>query len=474
MVSLIPRGSRRNTLIAVALLVATIALADWRVDAEVPLGFLYLLPIVIASSLLSRGQIVLLGAGCTVLAEAFDSFQWSPQSGIPRDLLYFAAFSGVGLFAHEVAARRRAAVVHVHELEAENQARRDAEEQLNVLVESSPIAILAADARGCVLFANDAAHRLFELPPDSLIGQSISPYLPSLVTVPALRTGQHSFRTVMQCKGYRRDGEVFIADVWFSTYKTSAGPRLAAMVVDTSEEFREREEAGLHQLLADSRVLVGAVSHEIRNVCGAIAVVHENLARWGTLDHNKDFEALGTLVLALERIAATELRQTANRPTSLDMQSFLEELRIVIATPLRDQAIVLEWDVQPGLQSVSADRHSLMQVLLNITKNSERALATSREPRLRIAAKAVGESVFVTVSDNGTGVKNPEQLFKPFQNHAQATGLGLYLSRALMRSVGGDLRYEPGTEGATFILELASVERTNDEVYGTKDQTTAR
>ena len=91
------------------------------------------------------------------------------------------------------------------------------------------------------------------------------------------------------------------------------------MVVDTSEDLRTREESSLHQLLAGSRILVGAVSHEIRNVCGAIAVVHHNLARNGALDQNKDFEALGTLILALEKIAAMDLRQTADQAAGVDL-----------------------------------------------------------------------------------------------------------------------------------------------------------
>jgi two-component system sensor kinase FixL len=457
MASLPHDAARNKVLLQVAVLIALIATADWKINAEVPVGFLYLLPILLASRVLNRGQIALLGVACTGLAEAFDNIPWSPLSGIPRDLLYLAAFSGMGLFACEVAAGRRAAVIHVGELELENQARRDAEEQLEVLVESSPIAILTTDANGSVLLANDAAHRLFELPPASLYGCPITPYLPSLLNVPDLRTGQQSFRTVMQCKGYRRDGEVFIADVWFSTYRTSAGPRLAAMVVDASDELREREEAGLHQLLAGSRILVAAVSHEIRNVCGAIALVHENLARRGTLSLDKDFEALGTLVLALERIAAVELRQTTNQATTVDLRSFLEELRIVTGPSFREGGIEARWEIPPGLPEVWADPHSLMQVFLNLTKNSERAMADTAAPCLRVFAVTEEHRVLILLSDNGGGVANPEQLFKPFQQLAQATGLGLYLSRALMRSFGGDLRYQPGALGATFIVEIASI-----------------
>ena len=107
----------------------------------------------------------------------------------------------------------------------------------------------------------------------------IKDFLPPLARVPPADESTPSFRTAMQCSGRRQDGEVFLADVWFSTYQTSAGPRLAAMLVDSSEDLRDKEESSLHHLMVASRLAVGAVSHEIRNVCGAISVVYENLSR---------------------------------------------------------------------------------------------------------------------------------------------------------------------------------------------------
>ncbi len=461
---------RRAILVVVAVLIALIAIADWRVNAEVPVGFLYLLPIVLASPVLRRWQTAILGAACASLAEFFDGLKWSLESGLPRDVLYLAAFSGVGLFAHELGARRRAAVAHVAELERENQARVDAEEQLDILVESSPIAILTTDANCNVLLANDAAHRLFGIPSGGLPGQPIHPYLPSLVKIPDLRTGQQSFRTVMQCKGRRRDGEIFIADVWFSTYRTPAGPRLAAMVVDTSDDLRDREEAGLHQLLTGSRILISAVSHEIRNICGAIALVHENLSRGGALSRNADFEALGTLVLALERIAAMELRQIGDQGTVIELQSFFDELRIVNGPSFREKNIDVTWDIPSNLPPVWADPHSLMQVFLNLMKNSERALADRSDCEVRIAATVDEQRVLITIADNGIGIKNAELLFRPFQQNAKATGLGLYLSRALMRSFGGDLRFEPAQEGAVFVVEVASIGSNAEAAHERQDQ----
>ena len=49
-----------------------------------------------------------------------------------------------------------------------------------------------------------------------------------------------------------------------------------------------------------------------------------------------------------------------------------------------------------------------------------------------------------------------EKLFQPLQKGAEATGLGLFLSRAFMRSFGGDLRYDPQAPGCSFVVELAA------------------
>ena len=473
MLSLFLRGGTQSVLLKAGLLIALIAIADWRADKEVTLGFLYLFPMLLVGGVLRRWQIGIVAALCTFLAEMFDSFEWRPSAGIPRDILIFCAFLGMGLFVYEVVRSRQAALRHLKQIESESEARRAAEEQLKVLVDSSPVAIFTADSDGCVLQANGAAHRLFDLPAGSLPGKSIRDYLPSLVNVPAPELNGPSFRTVMQCRGRRQDGEAFLADIWFSTYRTSVGSRLAAMVVDTSEDLRNREEYSLHQLLAASRILVGAVSHEVRNVCGAIAVVHENLARNSSLAHSKDFEALGTLIETLEKIAALELRQTPYPAARVDLPALLEELRIVIEPALREEGIDVSWDIEPDLPAVWADRQSLMQVFLNLTKNSQRAMLDQPSRELIIVARAERDRVSVRVQDTGSGVLHPEHLFHPFQPGAQSTGLGVYLSRALVRSFRGDLRYEPepygagDQKGSMFVVELSPVLTANlKEIYG--------
>src|SRR5580704_14208399 len=290
MLSFLLRGTRTSVLTRAALMIAAIGMIDWRIEGNVPLGFLYLFPMLLVGSVLTRWQIAGVAAACTVLTELFDSFEWSFPAGIPRDILIFAAFFCMGLFVYEVVRSRQAALHHTLEIEREVEARSEAEEQLKILVESSPAAVFTTNSEGIVLLANEAAHRLFVVPAGTLPGRSIHEFLPSLVNVQSplpSNEKRRPIRTAMQCRGRRWNGEVFLADIWFSTYSTSAGSRLAAMVVDGSEDLRNREELSLHQLLAGSRILVGAVSHEIRNVCGAIAMAHANLARGGALARNK-------------------------------------------------------------------------------------------------------------------------------------------------------------------------------------------
>ncbi len=456
MLSFLLKGSRTQLLTRAGLMIAIVALFDWRVTQNVFFGFLYLFPMLMLGNCLPRWQLAIVAGGCTFLAEWLGPGQWMPQAGIPRDLFIFMAYWGTALFAYESAKNRQLALKHIGEIEQEVESRRDAEQQLKVLIESSPAAILTVDSAGKILMANQAAHSLLGFEPETLPGEPIKTFLPPLASVPHADQSTPNFRTAMQCYGRRRDGEVFLADVWFSTYQTRSGPRLAAMLVDSSEELREREEFSLHQLLAGSRLVVGAVSHEIRNVCGAISVVYANLSRNEVLAQNEDFRALGDLVEGLGRIATLELRQSTGTQelNGVDLHSVFDELRIVIEPTFRESGIFIRWELRDVLPLVWADRQNLLQVFLNLTKNSERAMRDQERKELTISTSVTGQRVVVRVRDTGPGISAPERLFQPFQRGAEATGLGLYLSRAFVKALKGDLRYEPEPTGCCFAVEL--------------------
>jgi two-component system, LuxR family, sensor kinase FixL len=431
-----------------ALLVVATAVADWRIEINATLGFLYIFPMILLGMVAPWWQIAIAAVFCTALSDRLDPFPMEMESA--RDILICLTLAITGLLSLSVTKSYRREMESVA-------ARRAAEQQLEFLIESSPAAVLTMTGEGEILLANPAAHRLLGVGENLLPGQRIARFVPALASVPAVDETEKVFRTEMQTRGQKESGEVFLANVFFSTYSTPVGPRLSALLVDASEHLREREEASLEQLLAGSRILVAAVSHEVRNVCGAIGMMHENLARSGSLKGNQDFEALGSLVQTLSKIASLELKQSAGsaEPSVTDLNDVLSDLRSVLGPICEESDIELRWNVLDNLPLVQADRHSLFQVLLNLTKNSQRALEGAQEKVIEISVAPRPGGIAIRFADSGPGIPAGQRLFQPLQKGADATGLGLYLSRAFMRSFRGDLRHDPQHAGCCFVLELA-------------------
>ena len=444
-------ANRARALTAAAALVAIIASVDSVTKPNFSLNFLYLFPIMLAGGFLSRWQIGAMGLCCAVLGEAFSPF---PQADAPtRMAMMTVAFTGTGLFVSELVHKRQLVVEHLQQLTEQVRHREDAEQQIQILIETSPAAIVTVDASGFIDLANQAAVQLLA-PNHSLTGEPIRNYLPALESVAQGQRSQ-SFRTTMQCKGQRSDGAVFLAAIWFSTYRTLSGPKLAAIIVDLSEDLRDREDLSLNHLLKNTRILLGAMSHEIRNLCGAVSAVGRNLARVEGLRGNQDFEALQTLIQALEKIASLELQASPeDQAMAVDVLEVLDELRVLIEPAFREAQMSVHWQIAAGLPLVWADSYGLLQVFLNLARNSQRALESCPRKELTIAAGAEEGAVVIRFEDTGAGVPAPQQLFRSFQPAADGAGLGLYVSRAIVRSFRGELRYEARPEGCCFAVVL--------------------
>jgi len=213
-----PRN-RPPILLASLGIVLVIAAVDWWTKPYVSLGFLYLFPIMLAAGFLPRWALVLMGIACALLSERFSNLD--PADAPLRTSFEALALVGSGLFIAEVLRNRRLRLA--------------SQERLRALVETSPAAIVTVDDRGFIELANQAAAELL-LPRDgNLLGQPIAAFLPELHHALRWEEGPQ-FRTSMQCRGHRGNGESFLADVWFSSYKEGTAPRLAAIIADVTEE----------------------------------------------------------------------------------------------------------------------------------------------------------------------------------------------------------------------------------------------
>ena len=431
---------------------AVIGWFDWIAD-NVSLGFLYIIPILLASATLRPIPMMILATVCGVLREVFNPIHSQPGV-LGRTLIGVAVFAMAGFFVSELNRSRKLVTLHLEEREEQIQLRRLAEEELRAVIDTSPLAVLTLDSTGRVLLANESAKQVLGFQQPLLPGQEIQPYLPILTRFLALHSTT-GLRTTVESRGQRENGEVFLANIWLSTYATNSGPQLAAFIWDASENLRDREGTGLNSMMATSRVVIGAVSHEIRNLAAAALSAHRGLASLAGIEQVEHFRALGTIITGLERIAASGLRLSSGQKAAVtNLGMLLDEFRVVIEPAFRDAGISINWQLAYGLPLVQGDHHSLLQVFLNLGRNSERALKAAERKELTVVSVLENDLVMVRFQDTGPGVSSPDDLFKPFQPGAQATGLGLYIARAVVRSYGGDLRYEPQARGSCFALQL--------------------
>jgi len=213
------RRNRAPVLLASSVIVIAIAAVDWWTKPYFSLGFLYLFPIMLVAGILPRWAIVLLGLACALLSERFSNLD--PADAHIRLGFETLALCGCGLLTFEVVRNKRLSLA--------------AQERMRVLVETSPAAIVTVDERGFIELANEAATQLMVPHNGKLVGQPIAAFLPELHH--ALRPEEGpQFRTSMQCRGHRGNGESFLAEVWFSTYKEGLKPKLAAIIADVTEE----------------------------------------------------------------------------------------------------------------------------------------------------------------------------------------------------------------------------------------------
>ena len=452
------KAGKLRVLGAAAAMVVLIAIADWRIGNRASLGVFYILPMMLGAIVMAPPETGVLAVLCALLRSRFD-IPAAPLEAKLRFVFGFLAYAGSGLFVTALIRNRELVMEHLGKIQREEELRREAEEQLRVLVESSPAAILTTDGEGVVIAANHAADNLFTMPDgQTLRGRAIGNYLPVLADALRLSIGVEGFRTSAQCQGRRENSEIFLAHTWFSSYLAPEGTRLAAIVVDSSEEMRDREEQSLRQLMKGNRIAAAAVSHEVRNLCGAISMICSSLQEKHRLAQDEDFQGLTSMAKGLERIASLDLLSRVSETLEdVDLREVLDNLRIVIEPDWRDVDGVVKWQLPEQMPIVVADPHGLLQAFLNLAQNSHRAVQESPVRELTVTVTVEDQKATVRFSDTGTGIAAPGRLFEPFQPGAEGTGLGLYVSRAVVRSYGGELRYEPQGTGSCFAIELQVV-----------------
>lgn len=191
-------------LAAAVLLLGMVLLLD-QATPDLALGAVYMLPILLAATVLRQAPLIGLSVVCGLM-RAINIYAASPLDLFMRALFSALAYAAAGLFVVELMRNRNLSQSYVSALEEFQSMQRETEEQLRVLAESSPAAIFTLDADTKILSANSATNELLGFDRGtSLIGEPIGSYLPVLVDALRLDPQVTSFRTATQCPGRRHN-----------------------------------------------------------------------------------------------------------------------------------------------------------------------------------------------------------------------------------------------------------------------------
>jgi signal transduction histidine kinase len=239
--------------------------------------------------------------------------------------------------------------------------------------------------------------------------------------------------------------------------------RVAGHFNQMTRVLRDRaEEQG--RFAAAGELLAG-VAHEVNNPLMAIAT-HAEL-RLADAEIPPDQRTEMQAILRQAQRAAKLLRGLLRfvragekRAASVNMNDVVRSAIDLVSYRFTVDEISIEGRLDPALPAVVGDANRLEQVVVNLLSNAIDALRSVKPPRrLTVDSLVVERRVCVSVTDNGPGVapEIAERLFRPFATTKgrRGTGLGLYISRQLVREAEGDLELEPQSQrGARFVVSL--------------------
>jgi two-component system phosphate regulon sensor histidine kinase PhoR len=361
------------------------------------------------------------------------------------------------------AAVRNARLHKAAEAETEARARAEAvaaerEQAANVL-EAVGEGIFLVDAAGVVRLWNRAAVQLTGRAAAQACNRPITDVLPGWETIAGgIPVGDGGVPDPVTLPL-----EVDGVELWLSFVAVRSSEGIVYAVRNLTSE-RALEEA--------KSEFVATVSHELRTPMAGIYGAAQTLLREDIEldpgDRRTLLEIIATQAVRLSQITEEVLIASRLDRDELPIARERVDVGPVAAETVEhmrsrvSDASMVGLDVEPDVPPASADRDRLQQVLMNLLDNAVKY--SPNGGRVLVTVSAPAGRVRIAVKDSGVGIPSAEQqrIFEKFYRldtqltrAGGGTGLGLYITRELVRRMGGTITVEsePG-HGSTFTVDL--------------------
>lgn len=238
---------------------------------------------------------------------------------------------------------------------------------------------------------------------------------------------------------------------------------------DSARQLRAAN-AQLQELGAQKDAFLSQVSHELRTPMTSIRSFSEILAETpdiSTQDAQRFIGIIGQesqrLTRLLDEILDLSFLESGAVNWTLEPVNLGDVInRAQQSTQTDGGPTALHFDIDPSVATtnVEGDFDRIAQVIINLLTNAIK-YGDQSAPKIHISTKADGDMIHVDFHDNGPGIPTDQEnrVFEKFtrltsNNLAGSAGLGLPISREILRNLGGDLTLIPSPTGALFRATL--------------------
>jgi signal transduction histidine kinase/CheY-like chemotaxis protein len=367
---------------------------------------------------------------------------------------------------------------------------RNERDKLETIFEASPAAMALWRGRDLVFEkVNSVYQSIYGARP--LLGLPITVALPELIDQPFIELLERVFDTGEPVRGRealgyvtRTTGGPLQARYWDYTYDRVDGADgtpygVYCHSIDVTDRVLARKDAEHANRTKDE--FLAMLGHELRNPLAPIKTALELMRMRGDTAFTKERTVIERQVDHLSRLVddLLDVSRITSGKVHLNLKwvnlSDVVKEALEIASPLLEQRQQhLTIDVPQADLVVEGDETRLAQVLSNILTNASKY--TPQGGRVDIRAREEGESIVITVRDNGIGISEAmlPRVFELFSQESQSIersqgglGLGLAIVRTLTEMHGGKASVESAGkgQGSTFTIRLPkrvqdSLERT--------------
>jgi len=231
--------------------------------------------------------------------------------------------------------------------------------------------------------------------------------------------------------------------------------RLYGRVFESEESMRKSER------LTTLGTLAAEIAHEIRNPLMVVRLLFDSLNLGQEEDENKiqDLTVIREKLNHLEQIAGRILEFGKSRESfrkEIKIREIVDEAILLVRLKLEQSRINLCWGNRADNELVFVDKGQIQQVLLNLILNAVEVMPDGGD--LFLDTQIMDGRVHILVKDQGSGISENlrDRIFESFlTGKKDGTGLGLTISKRIMRAHDGDLELaDTGESGSTFCLVL--------------------